>query len=652
MRTLNLGILAHVDAGKTSLTERLLYAAGVIDEVGSVDDGTTRADTLTLERQRGITIKSAVVSFVIDDVTVNLIDTPGHPDFIAEVERVLSVLDGAVLVVSAVEGVQAQTRVLMRALQRLRVPTLVFVNKIDRGGAEDERVVDDLVDKLGLAPIAMGYASQLGTRQARFVPYGENDADFQARLVDRLSDADDLFLASYLDGQLTMPYRRLIHELAAQTGRALVQPVYIGSATTGAGVRSLMTGLAGLLPGVEANAGGAVSGTVFKVERGEAGERIAYVRMFSGTLRTRARVNLEGDDRRRITAISVFDRGGDVPRGSLAGGQIGKVWGLGEVRIGDSIGSPPQAYAGYRFAPPTLETVIVPRTGADRSVLHVALTQLAEQDPLINLRQGGQMEETVVSLYGEVQKEVIRDTLAEDFAVEVDFLDTTTICVERPVGPGTAVELLPSERTPERPYLAGVGLRIEPAAPGTGITVRLGIERGSLIRAFLKAIEETIPLALRAGRYGWKVVDCTVTIVSSGYAARQSHAHGHFDRAMSSTADDFRAVTALVLAQALGRAGTVVCEPIHRFHLEVPDDALGPVLSVLPLHKAMPEAPEPHGSSYRLDGEIPAAEVQGLQEKLIALTRGEGVLESGFDRYDPVHGTPPARPRPVTRMSE
>ena len=147
MRTLNLGILAHVDAGKTTLTERLLYAAGVIDEIGSVDDGNTQTDSLALERQRGITIKSAVVSFVVDDVTVNLIDTPGHPDFIAEVERVLSVLDGAVLVISAVEGVQAQTRVLMRALQRLRIPTLIFVNKIDRAGADDEAVLQGISER-------------------------------------------------------------------------------------------------------------------------------------------------------------------------------------------------------------------------------------------------------------------------------------------------------------------------------------------------------------------------------------------------------------------------------------------------------------------------------------------------------------------------
>src|SRR5580698_8321923 len=181
MRCLNLGILAHVDAGKTSLTERLLYAAGVIDRIGSVDHGSTQTDTLALERQRGITIKSAVVSFPIEDLAVSLIDTPGHPDFIAEVERVLAVLDGAVLVISAVESVQAQTRVLMRALQRLRIPTLIFVNKIDRGGADPDRVVADISAKLTPAAIAMGTVGRPGTRAAQFVPCGPGDPAFGTR---------------------------------------------------------------------------------------------------------------------------------------------------------------------------------------------------------------------------------------------------------------------------------------------------------------------------------------------------------------------------------------------------------------------------------------------------------------------------------------
>ena len=187
-RTLNLGILAHVDAGKTTLTERLLYAAGVIDELGSVDDGTTQTDTLALERQRGITIKSAVVSFAIDDPDVNLIDTPGHPDFIAEVERVLGVLDGAVLVVSAVEGVQAQTRVLMRALRRLRIPTLIFVNKIDRRGARIERTVDDIAERLTLLTVSRGIGRRRGHpgRQSSRAVAGDRSA-----AVDVLSANDD-----------------------------------------------------------------------------------------------------------------------------------------------------------------------------------------------------------------------------------------------------------------------------------------------------------------------------------------------------------------------------------------------------------------------------------------------------------------------------
>jgi ribosomal protection tetracycline resistance protein len=321
VQTLNLGILAHVDAGKTSLTERLLHAAGVIDEIGRVDDGSTQTDSLALERRRGITIKSAVVSFVVDDdVTVNLIDTPGHPDFIAEVERVLSVLDGAVLVVSAVEGVQAQTRVLMRALQRLRIPTLIFVNKIDRRGADDARVLPAIAEKLAPAIVAMGSADALGTADARFTPYGATNAGFAQALLETLAEHDDALLGAYVDDEALVSYARLRRALDAQTKRALVHPVFFGSARTGAGVDALKAGIAELLPAAQGDADGPVSGTVFKIERGPSGEKIAYVRMFSGAVRTRDRLRFHGDDAEKVTAIDVFDRGAAVPGTSVAAG--------------------------------------------------------------------------------------------------------------------------------------------------------------------------------------------------------------------------------------------------------------------------------------------------------------------------------------------
>ncbi len=290
MSTLNLGILAHVDAGKTSLTERLLFAAGVLDEIGSVDDGSTQTDSLPLERQRGITIKSAVVSFRIGDDTVNLIDTPGHPDFIAEVERVLSVLDGAVLVVSAVEGVQAQTRILMRTLQRLRIPVLIFVNKIDRGGARYAGVLREISAKLTPAIIPMGSAHGLGTRGAGFTAYGAGDPAFTARMADLVAEHDDAFLAAYVNDAAAVSYRQLRGRLAAQARLGLAYPVFFGSALTGAGAGALTSGISELLPAAAGAAGGPVSAAVFKVERGPAGEKIAYVRMFSGTVRTRERL--------------------------------------------------------------------------------------------------------------------------------------------------------------------------------------------------------------------------------------------------------------------------------------------------------------------------------------------------------------------------
>ncbi len=248
-KTLNLGILAHVDAGKTTLTERLLYAAGVIDEIGSVDAGTTQTDSLALERQRGITIRSAVASFAIGDVTVNLIDTPGHPDFIAEVERVLRVLDGAVLVISAVEGVQPQTPLLMRALQRLQVPTLVFVNKIDRPGASDERVLRAISERLTPAIVPLGSAPGLGTRAAGFMPAGAGDVAFRSRLAEALAERDDGILAAYLDDEAGVSYGRLRQALAVQTKRALAHPVFFGSAITGAGVDRARASSARRAPG-------------------------------------------------------------------------------------------------------------------------------------------------------------------------------------------------------------------------------------------------------------------------------------------------------------------------------------------------------------------------------------------------------------------
>jgi ribosomal protection tetracycline resistance protein len=643
--TLNLGILAHVDAGKTTLTERLLYCAGVIDEPGSVDAGTTRTDSLALERQRGITIKSAVVSFTVDGRDVNLIDTPGHPDFIAEVDRALSVLDGVVLVVSAVEGVQPQTRILWRALRRLRVPTLFFVNKIDRRGAGYERLLGDIAGRLTPAIVPMGSVTGLGQRAAAFTL--SNAAD--PRLAEALAEHDDAVLRAYLDDNAAAPGDWLNRKLAGQVRDTLVHPVFFGSAITGAGVDALLHGLAALLPAAGGDAGGPASARVFKVERGAAGDKVAYARVFSGTIALRDRVTFaHGDDQvsdGKVTGISVFADGAAARRDSVTSGQIARLSGLAEVRVGDVIGAEPGGGGQHQFAPPTLETAIVPRDPRDKARLHAAMTQLAEQDPLINVRQDDIRQEIYVSLYGEVQKQVIEATLAADYGLRAQFRETTPICVERPVRAGTAEEVL---HAPENPFLATLGFRIDPAPAGSGIGFLLEIGHQGVplyiyknIESYAAALRQYVTETLRQGLYGWQVTDCTVALTRSQYSVPDGPPT---TRGPLSGPQDFRKLTPLVVMAALKRAGTVVCEPVHHFSLDTPADTLGALLPVLARLHAVPRV-SGRGSACIVEGDIPATAVHGLRQQVPHLTRGEGVMESSFDHYEPVRGPAPARPR-------
>jgi ribosomal protection tetracycline resistance protein len=378
-RSLNLGILAHVDAGKTTLTERLLHLAGVIDEPGSVDVGTTRTDTLALERRRGITIKAAVVSFPLEGTTVNVVDTPGHPDFIAEVERVLGVLDGAILVLSAVEGVQPQTRILMRALQRLQVPTLLFVNKVDRTGADLDNVLAAIRRRLTPDILPMGCVTGAGSRAASYDAFRPDDSDFRERETAALAEHDDTLLAAYIEGR-AQPDARLRVEITAQTRAGVLHPVFAGSAATGAGVPELMTGIGALLPATAPDPTGGPSGRVFKVERGAAGEKVAYVRMFTGSVGLRARLALPDGRLGKVSGVQLFEQGDWVRADAIAAGQIGRLHGLSAVRVGDGFGAEASAEK-HHFPPPTLEASVTAARRDQGPALRQALAQLADQDP-------------------------------------------------------------------------------------------------------------------------------------------------------------------------------------------------------------------------------------------------------------------------------
>ncbi|MBB4907716.1 GTP-binding protein [Actinophytocola algeriensis] len=497
------------------------------------------------------------------------LDTPGHPDFIAEVERVLAVLDGAILVVSAVEGVQAQTRILLRALRRLRIPTLIFINKTDRRGAGPDRVLAQL-NKLAPA-----------------VRPGD---------VEALAEYDDDVLAAYLDGQ-PAPDR-----LRDRTCDVTVHPVFGGSAITGAGIGALTNAITDLLPVTTPDPTAPLSGTVFKIERG-----IAHVRLHAGTLRLRDRV-----DGGKVTVLGMFDRGGPVSMRAVPAGRIATVQGL-DVRVGDAIGDARSSTA-HHFPPPALETVVHPEDPRQRVALHAALTELARQDPLIGLRN-----DLAISLYGEVQKEVVEATLRTEYGIAVTFSDSEVMCVERLCGVGEAVRY-----KEHNPYAATVGLRVEPGGPG--VRFRLVVELGSLPLSFFTAVEESLRDELRHGRR-WEVTDCLITMTHSGYFSPVT------------TAGHFRDLTRVVLRDALAEAGTRVHEPVLRFHLEIPDDLVGTVLPAMTRVHAIPHTTTPDGDLCVVEGEVPAAHVHDLERRLPGLTRGEAVLLTTFDRYQAISKT-------------
>jgi ribosomal protection tetracycline resistance protein len=639
--SLNLGILAHVDAGKTTLSERLLYEAGVIGEIGRVDDGTTQTDSLALERQRGITIRSAVVSLPIRGMSVNLIDTPGHPDFIAEVDRVLAVLDGAVLVISAVEGVQPQTRVLLRALRRLSVPTLLFINKIDRRGADIDRTLTQIARRLSVTAVPMVRAERVGQRDARVTACTTADATFRGNVIETLADRDDAILATYVDHEATLTSTRLWAELADQTRRSMLHPVYAGSAVTGAGVGPLVDGIVEFLPAVAGDPDGPAAGRIFKIERSAAGQKVAYIRMSAGSVHLRD--PLGGLD--KVSGITVFQDGAWVRRDRVCAGEIGKLSGLSQAKVGDAIG-PGSDDASRLFAPPTLEAVVVPVRYADHVALRSALTQLTDQDPLINVRFDDARHELAVSLYGEVQKEVIQATLAADFGIEVSFRETTTLYIERPTGTGDAIEKL---NAPGNPFHATIGLRVEPGAPGSGVEFRLAVDFRTMplfvfrnVDEFAAAMTRYVRESLREGRFGWPVDDCVVTMTDSNYSTNDGPPS---ERGPTSTAADFRKLTPLVLTRALDRAGTVVCQPMSRVIVDSPATTLGPVLSTLASLGAAVERQSIRGDEVTVAAVLPATEVPTLHHRLPAATNGEGVVEAGFGGYEPVRGEPPRRRR-------
>lgn len=609
MTTINIGIVAHVDAGKTSLTERILYETNVIKEIGRVDSGNTQTDSMELERQRGITIKASVVSFCINDLKVNVIDTPGHADFITEVERSFRVLDGAILVISAVEGVQAQTKILMRTLQKLNIPTIIFVNKIDRSGANTEKVMKHIKEVLSNEAFPFYSVLNEGTKEARIIEYKSYDD-----CMELLAPYNESLLESYVNNEI-IPDALLREKLEQQIQQANVYPIFFGSAMTGIGVTELLENISDLFPANKSADNERLSGVVFKIEREPSGEKIAYVRVFSGNLHVRKYVHIQRDQslphKEKIKKMCMFHNGNAVQTSTVPSGEFCKVWGLSDIKIGDIIGERTDYIKDIHFAEPQMEAAIEALPKERIHDLYAALMELCEEDPLIKVWKDDIHHELYIRLFGEVQKEVIETTLYDKYNLQVTFSNTRVVCIEKPIGIGNSVEVMGEKANP---FYATIGFKTERGQLNSGITYKLGVELGSLPLAFHKAIEDTIFQTLKQGLYGWEVTDIIVTLTHTGYASPVT------------TASDFRNLTPLVLMNALKQAKTCVYEPVNEFELTVPEHAVSTAMYKLAAIPATFSEPIFNNDSYHLTGSLPVAKTENFKRMLHSFTEGEGIF--------------------------
>ena len=413
MKIINIGILAHVDAGKTTLTESLLYASGAISEPGSVEKGTTRTDTMFLERQRGITIQAAVTSFQWHRCKVNIVDTPGHMDFLAEVYRSLAVLDGAILVISAKDGVQAQTRILFHALRKMNIPTVIFINKIDQAGVDLQSVVQSVRDKLS-ADIIIKQTVSLSPEIVL-----EENTDIEA--WDAVIENNDKLLEKYIAGE-PISREKLVREEQRRVQDASLFPVYYGSAKKGLGIQPLMDAVTGLFQPIGEQGSAALCGSVFKVEYTDCGQRRVYLRLYSGTLRLRDTVALAGREKLKITEMRIPSKGEIVRTDTAYPGEI-VILPSDSVRLNDVLGDPTRLpRKRWREDPlPMLRTSIAPKTAAQRERLLDALTQLADTDPLLRCEVDSITHEIILSFLGRVQLEVVSALLSEKYKLEVEW---------------------------------------------------------------------------------------------------------------------------------------------------------------------------------------------------------------------------------------
>ena len=663
----NIGIIAHIDAGKTTITERILYHTGRTYKIGDVDDGTTVMDWMEQERERGITITAAATTCDWQDHRINIIDTPGHVDFTAEVERSLRVLDGAVVVFDGVAGVEAQSETVWRQADRYKVPRICFINKMDRVGASFSRSLDTIKERLHTKPLPVQLPLGSETSYQGVIDLVENKAwrfdedpdaepveiaipeaeqargkEFRRALIEKLGESDDYILEAYLDGKSITPV-----ELKAALRRVTLAnkgvPVLCGSALRNKGIYFLLDAVVSYLPSpldmppvraihtrqktevtLHARDDAPFAALAFKVVTDPFVGRLVYLRVYSGKVKTGAHIfNVTRSKRERIGRLLLMhaNRREEIP--SADTGAIVATSGLKETFTGDTLcdSSRPVMLEAISFPEPVISVAIEPKTKVDQDKIGEALGKLAGEDPTFKVRSDQDTGQTIISGMGELHLQIIVDRLFTEFKVKAK-VGRPQVAYRETITKPVQVEGRFVRQTGGHGQYGHVRLELEPAESGSGFQFENRVKQGAIPRQYISAVEEGVKEAMSTGVLaGYPVVDIKAILYDGSY------------HEVDSSELAFKMAGSIALKSGVAKAHPVLLEPVMKLNVVSPKEFLGDIIGDLSSMRGHIEGIETEGETCIVRASIPLSEVFGYATSLRSLTQGRAAHTLEFSRY-------------------
>ncbi|HPY11563.1 MAG TPA: elongation factor G [Sphaerochaeta sp.] len=667
--TRNIGIMAHIDAGKTTTTERILFYSGVNYRIGEVDDGESTMDFLEQEQDRGITIASAATTCYWKDHQINIIDTPGHVDFTAEVERSLRVLDGAVMVVCAVGGVEPQTETVWRQADTYHVPRIAFINKMDRLGAHFGDAVEEIATKLGANPIPLfipvgteaEFSGIIDLIENKYLVYSKEDqgktvseaeippamagevARWHERLIDSVSSFSDEITELYFEGaEIPAPLIRRVLKRATIERKAL--PVFVGSSLKDVGVQTLLDGIIDYLPspseaapimGSKVKGGEAVEvsyshdkpplALIFKIQVDREAGPMSFVRVYNGTIRKASTMyNIRAKKRERVNRILRMHANRPEEVGELEAGDIGVIIGFKEGRTGDTIASEGSQILleEIKFPNPVISIAIEPSTQSDGDKLRSALATLAQEDPTFSYRDDEETGQLVISGMGELHLDVLVTRLTKEMKIQARVGKPQVTYRESVTGEASADETF-SKLLAGKENEAGLSMTIRPRAQGAGNRYLCSAKVRGMDDSFYEAIERGVTNSFKGGiQYGYEVCDLEVEVTAIQY------------NELTASLFAFEACAAMCFDKVARQASPVLMEPVMKVTVVVPSLYVGEAISSLTSRSGIVLSIESRTASEQINAQAPLAQLFGYSTVLRSATQGRGTFSMEFDHYE------------------